>query len=429
MKKILSIIAAFFLISSVALAYTPITRQRNFVNDANNGIPITASYVDGELNQFVTAANGTLVAQGSAPSSPFAGEFWYDTTNKLLKQYRNNEWVVQGIVHVGTSSPATSQTGDLWYDSTNNLLKTYNGSSYITIVPDNGSFTTFVTTGNVGIGTTTTGLSRLQVRAAANKNFLIGPSNLLSDGVAVSSVNDANGANLGLEMRGSKVQLSAIGANPIQLYTNGSTRITIDSAGNVGIGSTNPGTALDVNGTIRATTFSGNVGVGTYQSSTPLIPLFNDTRQVGGGPSTATHRSSPMVRGGSVSVYFQVTISNSGTVYIRKNGVQVSSSLTATGSNTATYAVSAGDYFDVFISACSNTCTVNAFSMSALNPPTEQSVAADNSARVQPTIAFGTGAPNSSFLSCNVGDLYLRTDGGASTTLYVCTSASSWTAK
>jgi hypothetical protein len=44
-----------------------------------------------------------------------------------------------------------------------------------------------------------------------------------------------------------------------------------------------------------------------------------------------------------------------------------------------------------------------------------------------PQIITGTGAPSDNSLP--VGTLYLRKDGGASTTLYVKTGAATWTAK
>ena len=115
----------------MVLAYTPITRQRNFVNDAANSIPITASYMDGELNQLVSAANGTLVAQGTAPSSPFNGEFWFNTTLNQLELYRNNEWVIYNPIHSGAVM-ATPQNNDLWINAANgmNHLKMYDGINW-----------------------------------------------------------------------------------------------------------------------------------------------------------------------------------------------------------------------------------------------------------------------------------------------------------
>ncbi len=51
----------------------------------------------------------------------------------------------------------------------------------------------------------------------------------------------------------------------------------------------------------------------------------------------------------------------------------------------------------------------------------------------QVVILFGTGAPSaqtdSSVTSAAIGSLYLRLDGGASTTLYVRETAATWTAK
>lgn len=117
---------------------TQISRLYSWASDKLNNIKITASRQDAEFDQLVVAANRKVLCSGSAPGSPIAGQTWVDTTNKLLKIYRNNEWVGIGALHIGTSAPATLQEGDLWYDTSNNVLKAYNGSSWDTLSTSSG---------------------------------------------------------------------------------------------------------------------------------------------------------------------------------------------------------------------------------------------------------------------------------------------------
>lgn len=122
-------------------------RLYSWTTDKNSGVPITASRMDAEDNQFVTKLNQKVLIKSSAPDSPIAGMLWYDSTNKLLKQFRNSEWVVYGAFHFGTAAPTTVQEGDAWYDSTNNLLKIYNGSAWESVITSaGGTFTAFPVT-------------------------------------------------------------------------------------------------------------------------------------------------------------------------------------------------------------------------------------------------------------------------------------------
>jgi len=111
---------------------TVISRLYNWVTDKSNNVKITASRQDGELDQQIVALNRKVLCSGSAPSSPIAGQTWVDTTNKFLKVYRNNEWVIQGAVHVSATGNvmATPQEGDIWYDTTLNTLQAYNGATW-----------------------------------------------------------------------------------------------------------------------------------------------------------------------------------------------------------------------------------------------------------------------------------------------------------
>lgn len=130
--------------------------------------PTSKKYVDD---------NDTYVG-GSAPTDPYQGQLWYDTTNDLLKSYDGTQWhvlwwwggggdvfwpngatqwhiaifddttgkviadggaVPQGIINSPTQ-PQNPSEGDVWYDSTNDLLKYYNGTNWITLWSGGGSW-------------------------------------------------------------------------------------------------------------------------------------------------------------------------------------------------------------------------------------------------------------------------------------------------
>jgi hypothetical protein len=74
-------------------------------------------------------------ANSSAPSSPLAGQMWWDTTNSLLKVYTGTAFKTVSSSTASASAPSNSVTGDLWWDTTNGQLKVYNGSSFTTIGP------------------------------------------------------------------------------------------------------------------------------------------------------------------------------------------------------------------------------------------------------------------------------------------------------
>lgn len=152
MRKLLLVFLVLLLIGGYSSASTLYTRYFSALSRYNAGEPIDDRDLDGEFDGMTIALNRKVLIASSAPSAPIAGQTWIDSTNKQLKLYRNGEWVIQGIVHIGTSSPTTNQTGDLWYDSSNTVLKAYNGSSYIKV---GGNLDSLYVSGNVGIGSTT----------------------------------------------------------------------------------------------------------------------------------------------------------------------------------------------------------------------------------------------------------------------------------
>jgi len=74
-------------------------------------------------------------ANTSAPSSPLAGELWWDTGNSALKVYTGTTWKGAGGFTSQGSAPSGPTEGDLWFDSTNDQLKAWDGSAWIVIGP------------------------------------------------------------------------------------------------------------------------------------------------------------------------------------------------------------------------------------------------------------------------------------------------------
>lgn len=218
---------------------TTISRLYNWVTDKANAVKITASRQDAELDQIIVALNRKVLCAGSAPSSPIAGQTWVDTTNKLLKLYRNNEWVIQGIVHVGTSAPATVQEGDLWYDTTNNLLKSYDGASWTS--------TTSIVTGY---------RNEMNVMQASTATITVGPGSVEVNGALVSKTSNTT---LTLSTAGHYASGSSQRATSTLGY------VVIDASGNLKLTTTAPTHAdyalsiTEANNTKRYATISGTV--------------------------------------------------------------------------------------------------------------------------------------------------------------------------
>lgn len=142
-------------------------------------------------------------------------------------------------------------------------------------------------TGNVGIGNSTTfgtfdvlGASGLII---ANTGIATFENNETVQGLFTGNgeVDANNSIRMGNSLPivwggGADIQLgetSSSGSGDFYIETNSLKRMTIANLGNVGIGSTNPGQILDVNGTVRATQmvtngsgnniFTANVGIGS----------------------------------------------------------------------------------------------------------------------------------------------------------------------
>ncbi|MEO7306900.1 MAG: hypothetical protein ABIR78_07190, partial [Ferruginibacter sp.] len=232
--------------------------------------------VVGPENTSIDLKTGALTLRSSVNS--IAGAEFGTVSAHTLNLFTNNlnrlTILSGGNVGIGTLTPAqklhvagTIRTTALEGDQTNDL----NISNSQSINSSAILFTWFTgfnermritNAGNVGIGTATPG-QLLEV---------VGPENTsidLKTGALTlrSSVNSIAGAQFG-----------TVSAHPLNLFTNNLNRLTILSGGNVGIGTLTPAQKLHVAGSIRTTALEGDqtndLNISNSQSINSTAILF-----------------------------------------------------------------------------------------------------------------------------------------------------------
>ena len=161
--------------------------------------------------------------------------------------------------------------------------------------------------GNVGIGTSSPSY-RLQVKAATNQNFTVGGAVNIANSVSLAAVNDANNANIPVEMRF---------ATNFAWIDSGIERMRIDASGNLLVGTTitNP-VAARVNGTVVQA--SG----GVYTRSASSQSYFGLNATSGTNITFYTDNGSSFVAAGTISSSGSVTAYNVTSDYRLKQNVQ-----------------------------------------------------------------------------------------------------------
>ena len=119
----------------------------------SSNLQLYVYYNDGSSNQWVktnpsgSGATHAVAVQNTQPSNPSAGDLWFDNDNLVLFVYyedgSSNQWIgVSQIggggsggggasVSVSDTAPSSPSAGDLWFDSTDATLLVYyaDGSS------------------------------------------------------------------------------------------------------------------------------------------------------------------------------------------------------------------------------------------------------------------------------------------------------------
>lgn len=75
-------------------------------------------------------------ANTAAPSTPIAGQLWFDTGSNALKAYDGTKWVAVGAATISATAPEDPPAGAFWFKSGSNSLYTWNGTSWSFIGPE-----------------------------------------------------------------------------------------------------------------------------------------------------------------------------------------------------------------------------------------------------------------------------------------------------
>ena len=274
--------------------------QSGVITSTSSGAP-TATISDGAIavdttndklyfrsgSTWQVVTGGGATNSDTAPSSPSDGDLWFESDTGGFYVYYDSQWIDIGgtsVANVAASSaaPSSPAVGDMWLDT--DTLQTF-------VYYDDGNTSQWVeigVTGTVNAIEDADGNTKIQVEESANENkirfdtdgterMIIDDSGNVGIGTASPSFPlsvDINapatygnaagnfaqmwtnsGTNaLGVSM-GDDLDVGLITNNgyALNLGTNGSTRMTINSSGNVGINDTTPSYTLDVDGDINAT--------------------------------------------------------------------------------------------------------------------------------------------------------------------------------
>lgn len=188
----------------------------------------------------------------------------------------------------------------------------------------------YYSTGNVSVGTTTAANSLSLFNSGMSTPVLLGQNSANTTyGILSFNGSSSTTGSMGI-YAGATGDLSMAYNVPTggahKFRVNGATQVYIDPNGNLGIGSTAPGQALDVVGIVRATSFS-NVGIGTTAnaSSSQLAVKANAATY---GVTIGNISDVPTF--GAIS--FGSLMSNVGTIGLYSDGVTLYTNV-PTGSN------------------------------------------------------------------------------------------------